>query len=365
MKRFLSFSLVVAVLVFMQGSVLHAQKYSDIFQMIRGRVPGVTVGPSEGGSMPSIIIRGIGTNSSATQPIFIVDGVQTENIAGIDPDNVDSIEVLKDAGSTAIYGMQGANGVIIITTVGAAQAAKAEAEAKKAEKKAKRAQAAIAALQKKAKDSKLIALSFDDGPNTEISPKVLDVLEKYKARASFFVIGQNINDESKAMMLRAQSLGCTIENHSWTHSHMSRMSKDSVAREVNMTSDKIEEVTGRRPLFFRPPYIDVSPAMHEAVDLIFISGDSSDDWIAETSAEKRAQNVLERCGDDSVILMHDFTGNEKTVQALEILIPELIKRGYQLVSVPELFSLKGVTPSAHNGVVFSRTSDISKVAPRQ
>ena len=113
-------------------------KYNDIFEMIRGRVPGVTVGQASAGQMPSIVIRGIGTNSGMTQPLFIVDGVQTENISTINPDDVDEIEVIKD-GTSAMYGVQGANGVIIITTKTAARQAAQAAEAAKAAKAAKKA----------------------------------------------------------------------------------------------------------------------------------------------------------------------------------------------------------------------------------
>ena len=113
-------------------------KYNDIFEMIRGRVPGVTVGQAGPGQMPSIIIRGVGTNSSQTQPLFVVDGVQTENIASINPDDVAEIDIIKD-GTSAIYGMQGANGVIIITTKTAARQAAAQAQASKEARAAKKA----------------------------------------------------------------------------------------------------------------------------------------------------------------------------------------------------------------------------------
>ena len=112
-------------------------KYNDIFEMIRGKVAGVTVGQAGPGQMPSITIRGVGTNSDQTQPLFIVDGVQTDNIASIDPENVEQIDIIKD-GTTSIYGMRGANGVIMITTKSAARAAEAQAEARKAARAAKK-----------------------------------------------------------------------------------------------------------------------------------------------------------------------------------------------------------------------------------
>lgn len=86
--------------------------YSDIYDYIRGRVPGVQVTP---GDPPRIIIRGIGTINSETDPLILVDGVEVNNLSTISPRDVANIEVLKD-GSTSIYGMRGANGVILITT---------------------------------------------------------------------------------------------------------------------------------------------------------------------------------------------------------------------------------------------------------
>ena len=137
MKRIIAIS-VALLAAALTCSQLQAQtKYSDIFEMIRGKVPGVTVGQAGPGQMPNIVIRGIGTNSGQTQPLFIVDGLQTENIASIRPEDVDSIDIIKD-GTSAIYGMQGANGVIMITTKSAARQAAAQAEAAKAARAAKK-----------------------------------------------------------------------------------------------------------------------------------------------------------------------------------------------------------------------------------
>ena len=88
-----------------------SQTYSDMYAYLRGRVPGVMVTSDN-----RIIIRGIGTNSDATDPLILVDGVQTSDLSSINPADVKSVDVIKD-GSSAIYGMQGANGVIIIKTM--------------------------------------------------------------------------------------------------------------------------------------------------------------------------------------------------------------------------------------------------------
>jgi len=136
MKSLLRFFLVTVLAAACCGQA-QAQKYSDIFEYIRGKVPGVQVGQAGPGQTPSIIIRGVGTNSEHTQPLFIVDGLQVENIATIDPENVYQIDIIKD-GTSSIYGMQGANGVIMVTTKSAVHAAEAEAAAKRAERQAKK-----------------------------------------------------------------------------------------------------------------------------------------------------------------------------------------------------------------------------------
>lgn len=138
MKRLFKL-LMIAAIAFLAGSVYASaqQQYSDIFEYIRGRVPGVQVGQAGPGQTPSIVIRGVGTNSEHTQPLFIVDGLQVDNIASIDPNNVYQIDIIKD-GTSSIYGMQGANGVIMVTTKSAVHAQEMEAAAKKAAKQAKR-----------------------------------------------------------------------------------------------------------------------------------------------------------------------------------------------------------------------------------
>ena len=105
--------------------------YNNIIDMLRHE-PGITIvrGSGDDGTMPTMYIRGIGTNSDNYQPLFIVDGLKTENILYIQPENVYSITVIKD-GTTSIYGMDGANGVVEIKTKAAVAAEKQNAQEKK------------------------------------------------------------------------------------------------------------------------------------------------------------------------------------------------------------------------------------------
>jgi len=196
-----------------------------------------------------------------------------------------------------------------------------------------------------------IALSFDDGPNTVTTPQVLDILEQEEIPASFFLIADNINRESAKQVLRARALGCDIENHSRTHGHMSGMTADQIREEVRFCTKQIVELTGEAPKFFRPPYIDVSPAMHEVINLTFICGAGCEDWVPEVSAEERAKRVLAEAEDGQIVLLHDSAGNDNTVEALRTIIPELKKRGFEFATVPELFRKAGIQPV--RGIVYT------------
>ncbi|MDE5742224.1 MAG: polysaccharide deacetylase family protein [Oscillospiraceae bacterium] len=191
---------------------------------------------------------------------------------------------------------------------------------------------------------KIIALTFDDGPNTVTTPQVLDIIQKHGVPASFFVCGNNITPESRSVMIRAASLGCEINNHSRTHLDMTGMSPDEIRAEIDFTSDKIEEAIGVRPRFFRPPYIAVNEKMHEVIDLTFICGSGAEDWLDEVSAEERFRRIISQAADGLVILLHDMEGNEKTVKAVDMIIPELKRQGYEFVTVSKLFEMKNVVP---------------------
>ena len=113
-------------------------QYNSVFDLLRAE-PGVTVTPGAGaGQMPKIYIRGISTNSDQTQPLFVVDGIITDNVTYLRPEDIYSVEVLKD-GTSSIYGMQGQNGVIIFRTNSAVEQERRAEEARKAERKAARA----------------------------------------------------------------------------------------------------------------------------------------------------------------------------------------------------------------------------------
>lgn len=198
-----------------------------------------------------------------------------------------------------------------------------------------------------------IAITFDDGPNATTTMEVLDILEKYQVRASFFLIGTNINDESAKSVKRAFDLGCDIENHSKTHSYMDKMTADEIKNEVAYVNDKVKEITGTTPKFFRPPYIAVNDTMYENIDMTFISGNGCNDWEDSVSADYRAKYLEKKAKDGVIFLLHDAEGNSKTVEALDKAIPILLEKGFQFATISELFELKGVEISGTDTNIYS------------
>lgn len=192
----------------------------------------------------------------------------------------------------------------------------------------------------------MIALTFDDGPNTTTTVQVLDKLEHYGVPASFFLIGNNINNASAEVVKRAYEMGCEIGNHSKTHSYMNQMTAEEIAAEVQFVSDKVEEITGEPTRFFRPPYIATNETMYNNIDMPFICGAGCNDWDAKVTVQERVDNTLNQVQDGTIILLHDAQGNMNTVVALDKIIPALLEEGYQFVTVSELFEAKGVEINA-------------------
>ncbi len=146
------------------------------------------------------------------------------------------------------------------------------------------------------------------------------------------------------MSRRAWEMGCTIENHSVTHSFMSKMTPEEIRREIDGCTEMIVEITGEMPQFFRPPYIDVSPTLFDTVGLPFICGVGCEDWVPQVPAEERAQRLLSTVKDGDLVLLHDMLGNVETVKALRTVIPALLERGFGFTTCGNLFKEKGVTP---------------------
>ncbi len=188
----------------------------------------------------------------------------------------------------------------------------------------------------------MVALTFDDGPDLEITPQILALLDQYNIKASFFLIGNLLNEETTQLAKKTYQMGHEINNHTMNHPAMSKMSQEEILAETKPLTDLIIQITGEKPKFFRPPYIDVSDTLFETVDMTFICGMGCEDWVPTVSAAQRAESMLNMAKDGAIFLLHDMKGNVATVEALKVVIPKLLEQGYQFVTLTQLFHAKGV-----------------------
>ena len=184
----------------------------------------------------------------------------------------------------------------------------------------------------------MVALTFDDGPSV-YTKDILNQLEKYNAHATFFVVGNRVASYASTIE-RAQSLGCEIGNHSWSHPQLSAISVSEMKNEIEKTDAAIKKITGEATALLRPPYgaVDADVKKYAGKPLIHWSIDTLD-WEHRTSS-KTISSVLNNVRDGSIVLMHDIYA--PTRDAAVSLIPTLISRGYQLVTVSEMAAYRGV-----------------------
>lgn len=200
---------------------------------------------------------------------------------------------------------------------------------------------------------KYVALSFDDGPSLRCTPMMLDVLEENGVKASFFLIGQNISEETAPIIRRMVRMGCDVENHTYSHPNLTQIPDAQILEEVAKTDSLIELYAGARPEYLRPPFTAHNAHVAEVVGgKIFISGLSCRDWRADMPVEDRVTMTVDRVEDGRILLFHDT--NERTVEAMKTIIPKLKSMGYTFVTIPELFRLSGQTPSYHSPKMYGR-----------
>jgi peptidoglycan/xylan/chitin deacetylase (PgdA/CDA1 family) len=188
-------------------------------------------------------------------------------------------------------------------------------------------------------NSMKIALTFDDGPHPYKTDAVLDILARYGIRATFFVVGENVSYYPEPLK-RAVALGHEIGNHTYHHTLLSKSCEQSTAEEIEKTEEIIFRTAGYRTKLFRPPegaYSECSLNVVKSKDYrVILWTVDSRDW-ENTSAETMVTNALSNVKGGSILLFHDYMGKRSnTLEAIEILIPKLLSRGYKFVTVSEL-----------------------------
>ena len=196
---------------------------------------------------------------------------------------------------------------------------------------------------------KRVVISFDDGPDPQWTPKMLDILKQYNVKAVFFTIGLEA-EKYPGLLKRIYREGLEIGNHTFTHPDISNISAQYLKVELNLTERLLAAKLGIKPALFRPPYsVDQEPDTADEVrpleltqNLGYITvGDKidPDDWHDDPrpTPQQITQSVMDQLGHGSIILLHDGGGDRSnSVKALPMIIQGLHARGYQIVSVHEL-----------------------------
>lgn len=185
-----------------------------------------------------------------------------------------------------------------------------------------------------------IALTFDDGPWSNTTSQVLNILNKYNAKATFFVVGKQVQTYPQ-LAKQIVNQGHAIANHTWSHEY-NQYSRAAAAREIDRTAEILYKTTGIKTSLFRPPagILDnglVAYAHQKKYAVVMWSVDSKDWRLRRNTKQAFIKNLLKEAKPGGIVLLHDGGGDRsKTVQALPQLITELKKRGYEFVTVPEL-----------------------------
>lgn len=188
-------------------------------------------------------------------------------------------------------------------------------------------------------DEKTVALTFDDGPDKENTPKILDLLEKEQIKATFFCIGEKIV-QNPGIALRICNDGHLMGNHSYTHSNFFPLKTVSDIRsEILKTREIIEEISQQTNLYFRPPFGVTNPLIKKALKglnfkVIGWSIRSFD--LSDRNAETIAGRVIRKLRGGDIILLHDTSG--KVLPVLTILLDFFRKNGWKVVSLDELIN---------------------------
>lgn len=190
----------------------------------------------------------------------------------------------------------------------------------------------------------IVALTFDDGPDSYVTPRVLDILKANSVKANFFFIGSQIGAYTKVVK-RAYDEGHLILNHGFSHPHFTEIDEQGIRSQILSTEKKILNIIGRRPSLLRPPYGEtnekVISASRSTGNKIIIWSCDSMDWVPGVDKQTVINNVLNNVRPGEIIIMHSGPAQRIVIDALQEIIVGLKRRGFRIVDLGELL---GVNP---------------------
>ncbi|MBM3886730.1 polysaccharide deacetylase family protein [Candidatus Dependentiae bacterium] len=195
-------------------------------------------------------------------------------------------------------------------------------------------------------DKLVVALTFDDGPDTIITSQILDILEENKVKATFFVLGERVvQPQHQRILERCIQNNHEVLSHGWNHPRYSTKTEVEIEHDIVTGEAALQEKIGKHSPYMRPPYGDVDDRVinvlrkHE-LQAILWSIDSLDSN-ASSSAEIISDNVINNVMPGDIVIIHSRETKEPTVAALPIIIKNLCEQGYRFVTVSELLRIDG------------------------
>lgn len=188
-------------------------------------------------------------------------------------------------------------------------------------------------------NKKLIAFTFDDGPSYIGTNKLLDNLDKYNARVTFFVVGSRINNYTDTLK-RAYDMGNLIGSHTYNHFDLLKLDNYDVIKEIKKTNDEIRYITGNDTIYLRPPYGNINPEIKNLYNMYTILWDlDTEDWKYKDK-NIIADYIVENAHDGAIVLLHDLY--ETSIDGALLAMERLEKEGYAFVTVEEMAIIKNI-----------------------
>jgi peptidoglycan/xylan/chitin deacetylase (PgdA/CDA1 family) len=192
---------------------------------------------------------------------------------------------------------------------------------------------------------KRIALTFDDGPNSRYTKKILDILKSHRLKVAFFLLGKNV-EYYPHLALRIKEEGHLIGNHTYSHKHAKRLKTKSIISQIKIAEDVYKRLLGLKPKFFRPPYGEYDKRLERVIKKfgyrLVLWDACADDW-KNFPPEVIADRIISQAKDGAVILLHDGAsirhGESRinTVKALPLIIKRLKEEGFRIVRLDKLY----------------------------
>ncbi|MFD0871138.1 polysaccharide deacetylase family protein [Paenibacillus residui] len=203
-------------------------------------------------------------------------------------------------------------------------------------------------------DEKVIALTFDDGPNAAQTPQILDLLKQYDAKATFFVVGKRM-EKYPDLVRREANEGHELANHTYNHPYFKQSTPiEQIRQEILKNEQLITSLTRHKPRLFRPPGGFYSENIVEAskeagyLTVLWSWHQDTKDW-RSPGVDKIVRKVLDNARNGDIVLFHDHVeNNPQTVEALKQILPELKQRGFRFVTVSELLPFNKMESSVHS-----------------